>query len=49
MKYIFEIVQTVIVDSDELKVGNEEEARELLDIGFKQVLDTKTQLVRVGH
>lgn len=49
MKYIFNIQTTVVVDSDELNVGDEEKARELLEAGFYREIDTETILAHVGH
>ena len=51
MRYEFQVIQTVEIDSAELKnVGNEEEAREMLAKGWGvKVGEPELRLVHVGH
>lgn len=51
MRYEFQVTKTVVIDSKDLNVGNEEEAREMLANGWGKY-DTdnvQTVLVHVGH
>ena len=52
MRYEFEMIQTIVIDSDVLNVSNEEEARELIRQGFGSPTywqGCEMRLVHVGH
>lgn len=50
MRYEFQIVQTVVIDSEHVNVNSEEHARELLANGWGvKVGEANTELVHVGH
>lgn len=51
MRYEFQVIQTVVIDSEHLaNVDSEEKARELLANGWGvKVGEAKTELVHVGH
>ena len=52
MRYEFQMIQTVVVDSETVNVSSEEQARELLEQGFGSPSywqGCEIRLVHVGH
>jgi hypothetical protein len=50
MRYEFQVIKTVAIDSTHLNVGDEEQAREFLANGWGiETGEVETRLVHVGH